>query len=322
MTQIRSIVVALSMAALPCIATAAQQDYPTRPIRMIVPYPPGGNADIVARLIGQKLGDRLGQQVVVDNRGGAGGLIGQEIAAKATPNGYTFTLVAVSHAVNPSLYKNLPYDSKRDFVPITLAVAVPNLLVVHPGLPAKSVPELISHAKSKPGALSYGSSGNGTSLHLAGELFKSLTGTDLVRVIYKGSALAAIDLFAGRIHLMFDVITTGLTNSRAGRVRALGVTSAKRSAAAPDIPAISEFVPGYASTGWQGFLAPRGTPPAIVGLLDENMKAILALPDVRERFLKMGAEPIGIGTTEFSAFIDAEMVKWAKVLKAAGIGMK
>lgn len=322
MTQLRSIVVALSVAALPCIATAAQQDYPTRPIRMIVPYPPGGNADILARLIGQKLGERLGQQVVVDNRGGAGGLIGQEIAAKAAPDGYTFTLVAVSHAVNPSLYKKLPYDSKRDFAPITLAVAVSNLLVVHPGLPAKSVPELISLAKSKPGSLSYGSSGNGTSLHLAGELFKSMTGTDVVRVVYKGSALAAIDLFAGRIHLMFDVITTGLTNSRAGRVRALGVTSAKRSAAAPDIPAISEFVPGYASTGWQGFLAPRGTPAAIVGLLDENIKAILALPDVRERFLKMGAEPIGIGTTKFAAFVDAEMAKWAKVLKAAGIGMK
>jgi len=251
MTQLRSIVVALSVAALPCIATAAQQDYPTRPIRMIVPYPPGGNADILARLIGQKLGERLGQQVVVDNRGGAGGLIGQEIAAKAAPDGYTFTLVAVSHAVNPSLYKKLPYDSKRDFVPITLAVAVSNLLVVHPGLPAKSVPELISLAKSKPGSLSYGSSGNGTSLHLAGELFKSMTGTDVVRVVYKGSALAAI-----------------------------------------------------------------------VGLLDENIKAILALPDVRERFLKMGAEPIGIGTTKFAAFVDAEMAKWAKVLKAAGIGMK
>jgi len=307
------------MAVLPSAAAAASQDYPVRPVRIIVPYPPGGNADIVGRLIAQKLGERLGQQVVIDNRGGAGGLIGQDIAAKATPDGYTITLVAVSHAVNPSLYKKLPYDSRRDFVPITLAVAVPNLLVVRPSLPVKSVAELIALAKSKPGSLSYGSSGNGTSLHLAGELFKSMTGTDMVRVVYKGSALAATDVFAGRIDLMFDVITTGLANSRAGRVRALGVTSAKRATVAPDIPAISEFVPGYASTGWQGFLAPRGTPAAIVGLLDKNIQAILAMPDVRARFLKMGADPVGIGTTELAAFIDNEMTKWARVLKAAGI---
>ena len=318
MRQIRLVAILIGIVIFPSIA-AAQKDYPSRPIRMVVPYAPGGNADIVGRIIGKRLGDLLGEQVVIDNRSGAGGIIGEDITAKATPDGYTFTLVAVSHAVNPSLYKKLPYDSERDFAPITLAVGVPNLLVVNPNLSAKSVPELIELAKSKPGVLSYGSSGNGTSLHLAGELFKSMTNVDIVRVVYKGSALAALDLFAGRIHLMFDVITTGLTNTRAGRVRAIGVTSEKRAAIAPDIPAISEFVPGYASTGWQGFLAPRGTPNAIVEMLDKNIKIILKTPEVRSQFIKMGADPIGIGTSEFKIYIDSERNKWAKVLSAAGI---
>jgi tripartite-type tricarboxylate transporter receptor subunit TctC len=302
-----------------CAAFAADPGYPSRPVRLVVPYPPGGNADIVARLIGGKLGEALGQQVIIDNRGGAGGLIGEAVAARANPDGYTLVLVAVSHVVNPSLHKALPYDAKRDFVPVAYAVSVPNLLVVHPALPAKSVRELISLAKSKPGELSYGSSGNGTSLHLAGELFNAMAGTDIVRVIYKGSVLAATDLFAGRIGLMFDVITTGLANARSGRVRALGVTSEKRAAISPEIPAISEFVPGYAATGWQGVLAPRGTSPAVVGMLNEKIRAILIEPSARDRFLAMGAEPAAMSPAEFGRFMDAEMTKWAKVLKAAGI---
>jgi len=300
-------------------AAAAAADYPVRPIRMIVPYPPGGNADIVARTIAQKLGESLGQQIVIDNRGGAGGLIGEELAAKAVPDGYTIALVAVSHAVNPALTRNLPFDPQRDFMPVTMAVSVPNLLVVHPQLPAQSVPELISLAKAKPGSLSYGSSGNGTSLHLAGELFKRMAGVDIVRIVYKGSALAATDLFAGRIHLMFDVITTGLTNTKAGRVRALGVTSPRRTPVAPDIPAIAEFLPGYATTGWQGILVPRGTPAPVVARLNKEIVSLLKAPEVRERFLAMGAEPAGSSPAEFGAFIRSETAKWTKLLHDAGI---
>ncbi len=302
-----------------CTTNSLGADYPARPIRMIVPFTPGGNADIVARTIAQKLSENIGQQVVVDNRGGAGGLIGEELAAKAAPDGYTIALVAVSHAVNPALHKNLPYDPQRDFAPITMAVSVPNLLVIYPQLPAKSVPELIALARAKPSSLSYGSSGNGASLHLAGELFKSMTGTDIVRIVYKGSALAATDLFAGRIHLMFDVITTGLTNSRAGRVRALGVTSPKRTPVALEIPAISEFIAGYAMTGWQGILAPRRTPEPVVALLNKHIVAILKSPEVRERFLAMGAEPVGNSPTEFNAFIKLEITKWARLLRDVGI---
>jgi tripartite-type tricarboxylate transporter receptor subunit TctC len=309
----------VTTALLAGLASGAGADYPSRPIRLIVPYPPGGNADIVARIIAQKLGENLGQQIVIDNRGGAGGLIGEELAAKAVPDGYTIALVAVSHAVNPGLHKNLPFDPQRDFAPITLAVSVPNLLVVHPQLPAKSVPELIALAKAKPGSLSYGSSGNGTSLHLSGELFKVMTGIDIVRVVYKGSALAATDLFGGRIHLMFDVITTGLANTKAARVRALGVTSPKRSPVAPEVPAIAEFVPGYATTGWQGFLAPRGTPAPIIGLLNKQIVAILKSPEISERMLAMGAETVGGSPAEFSAFIRVEMARWSALLRNAGI---
>jgi tripartite-type tricarboxylate transporter receptor subunit TctC len=315
----RFVLIQIAVASMLAIGAAAAADYPARPIRMIVPYPPGGNADIVARTIAQKLGESLGQQVVVDNRGGAGGLIGEELAAKAAPDGYTIALVAVSHAVNPALNKSLPYDPQRDFLPITMAVSVPNLLVVHPQLPAQTVPELVALAKAKPGALSYGSSGNGTSLHLAGELFKSLARVDIVRVVYKGSALAATDLFAGRIHLMFDVITTGLVNTRAGRVRALGITSPKRSPVAPDVPANAEFLPGYAMTGWQGLLAPRGTPVQVVALLNRHIVAILKAPDVRERFLAMGAEPSPSSAAEFAVFIKGETAKWTKLLHDAGI---
>lgn len=293
--------------------------YPTKPIRFIVAFPPGGNADMVARTIGQKLAERLGQQVVIDNRGGAGGIIGEDLAAKSAPDGYTIVLVAISHAVNPSLYKKLPYDAAKDFVPVALVVSVPNVLVVNALVPVKSVPELVALARAKPGHLNYASSGNGTSLHLAGELFKSMTGVDIVRVVYKGGALAATDLGAGQVQMMFAVITSGLSLAKTGRVRALGVTSAKRSAIAPDLPAISEFLPGYELSGWQGILAPAGTAAAIVTMLNVEIARILRMPDVQKRFRGAGAEPVGGTPDEFSAFLNSEVARWSRLLQSTGI---
>lgn len=301
-------------------SVAAQKSaYPTRPIRFIVPFPPSGGTDILARYIADKLTEGLGQQVVVDNRVGAGGILGEELAAKSAPDGHVIVLVAISHAVNPGLYKKLPYDTVKDFAPVGLLVSVPNILVVNPGVPVKSVPELIALAKAKPGALNYGSAGNGSSPHLAGELFKAMAGLEIVRVSYRGGALALTDLLGARIQLMFAVIPTGLPLAKTGRLRALAVTSAKRSAAAPDLPTISEFVPGYEFIGWQGVLAPAGTPKSIVATLNREMVKILHMPDARNRFSSEGFEVIGGTPEDFSAFLKSELVKWSKLLRDAGI---
>jgi len=302
-----------------CAAAVTAAEYPVRPIRMIVPFIAGGNADLTARVVSQKLSERLGQQIVVENQGGAGGIIGEGRAAKATPDGYTIVLVSIAHAVNPALYKKLPYDTQRDFAPITMATSVPNLLIVHAQLPAKTVPELIALAKAKPGSLSYGGTGKGASPQLAGELFTSMAGVDIVQIGYRGSADASRDLFSGQIHLMFAALPTGLASSRSGQVRALGVTSAKRSPVAPEIPAISEFVPGYEMVGWTGFLAPRGTPESVIALLNKHIAAILKSPDVRERFSAMGLEPVGNSPVDFNGFIKSEINKWARLMRDSGI---
>lgn len=300
-------------------AAAQKSAYPTRPIRFIVPFPPSGGTDILARHIADKLTQGLGQQVVVDNRVGAGGILGEDLAAKAAPDGYTIVLVAISHAVNPSLYKKLPYDAVKDFAPVGLLVSVANILVVTPGVPARSVPELIALAKAKPGALNYGSAGNGSSPHLAGELFKAVAGVEIVRVSYRGGALALTDLLGARIQLMFAVIPTGLPLAKAGRLRALAVTSAKRSAAAPDLPSISEFVPSYEFIGWQGVLAPAGTPKSVVATLNREIVKILHMPDARNRFASDGFEVIGGTPEDFSEFLKSELAKWSKLLRDAGI---
>ncbi len=299
---------------------AQAENYPSKPIRMIVPFSVGGTTDILARIIGQELTKAWGQQVIIDNRPGAGGNIGADLVAKSAPDGYTLVMGTVgTHAINASLYKKMPYDTVKDFAPITLVAAVPNVLVVHPAVPAKSVKELIEYAKANPGKLSFASSGNGTSVHLSGELFKAMAGVSMTHIPYKGSAPAIIDLMGGQVQLMFDNMPTALPHVKAGRLRALAVTSAKRSPAMPDLPTIAEAgVAGYEASSWFGVLAPAGTPSAIVTKLNGEIVRILGLPEIKERLLSQGAEPVGNSPEQFAAHITAEMAKWGNVVKASG----
>lgn len=296
-------------------------DYPVRPIRLIVAYPAGGNADLIARIIAQKMLEGLGQRLVVDNRGGAGGIIGESIAAKSEPDGYTILFVSLSHAVNPALHKKLPYDTINDFVPVALAASVPNVLVVHTSVRASSVPELIALAKANPGQLNYAAS-LGTSLHVSGELFKSMAGVDIVTVFYKSGGLAATDLEAGRVQMAFSAVTTAMSLVEGGRLRALAITSAKRSPALPALPAMSEFLPGYELTGWLGILAPSGTPPAIVARLNSEIVKAVRTRDVQERLRSRGADPVSSTPEEFSGFVKSEVAKMAQLLSRAGIRPK
>ena len=306
-------------AALLAPLAAQAQDYPARPVRVVVPFPPGGGTDIVARLVTQKLGERLGANFVIDNRSGAGGTIGTEIVAKSPPDGYTLAVVSGSHAINPSLYRKLGYDAARDFAPVTLIVSGPGLLVVHPSVPAKTVKELIAVAKARPGQLHYASAGNGTPPHLAAELFKTMTGVNMVHVPYKGNTFAFTDLVAGQVSVSFPTIPSALPLVRSGRLRALAVTSARRSAVLPDVPTIAESgVPGYDSASWFGMLAPAGTPAAITTKLQQETARILQLPDIRKRFLDQGLDPVGDTPQEFAAFIGVEIAKWSKVVAASG----
>ena len=299
---------------------AHAEAYPSKPITMIVPFPAGGTTDILARAIGQELFKTLGQQVIVDNRPGAGGNIGSALVAKAAPDGYTLLMGTVgTHAINASLYAKMPYDTVKDFAPITQVAAVPNILVVNPTLPVKSVKELIAYAKANPGKLNFASSGNGTSIHLSGELFKTMAGVDMTHIPYKGSAPALTDLLGGQVNLMFDNMPSALPHVKAGKLRALAVTSGKRSPAAPDLPTIEEAgVPGYEASSWFGVLAPAGTPPDIVNKLNAEIVRILKTPEMKERLSSQGAEPVGSSPGEFAAHIKAEMAKWAKVVKESG----
>ncbi|MGZ9077345.1 MAG: tripartite tricarboxylate transporter substrate binding protein [Burkholderiales bacterium] len=287
-------------------------------MRFVVAFPPGGNADLVARLVGQKLSEALGRTFVIDNRGGAGGVIAEEVTSRSAGDGYTILLVSLAHVVNPTLNKKLAYDPLRDLIPVSLVASVPNVLVVHRSLPAQSVPELIALAKSKPGALNYASS-HATSLHMAGELFKAMAGVDIVNVNYKSGGLAVPDLESGRVEMAFSVMTTAVQMLKNGRVRALGVTSAKRSLVLPDLPAIAEFVPGYELTGWQAILAPAGTPPAIVNTLSGEIAKIMRAPDVRARLVSLGADPIGSTAEEFTAFRKTEFAKITRLAAKAGL---
>lgn len=314
-----SVAAGLLLFALSGAVGAADLAYPVKPIRFIVPFPPGGNADAIARPLADKLNERWGQQVIIDNRGGAGGVIGETLAAQAVPDGHTILYVSIAHAVHRSLYKKLPYDPVKDLEPVVLAVSVPNMLVVHQSVAARSVPELIELAKARPGQLNYGSSGNGTSQHLAGELFKRQAGVDIVRVAYKGSALAGVDFLAGRLEMMFDVITSSVRYVATGRVRALGITSVKRSSLFPNVPAIAEFVPNYELIGWQGVLVPAKTPPATIKKLNDALVSILKSKEIQDKFTSIGAEPVGGTPQEFKALIAKEVVKWERILKQAGI---
>ena len=295
------------------------QEYPAKAIRVVVPFPPGGGTDLMARSVMQKLGETLGTTVVIDNRGGAGGSIGSEIVAKSPADGYTLLIISGAHAINPSIYPKLPYDSVRDFAPVTMFTSGPALLVVHPSVPAKSVKELIALAKSRPGQLNYASAGIGTPPHLSGELFKTMAGVDMVHVPYKGNGPAYTDLIGGQVTVMFPNVSTATAHVRAGKLRALAVTTKNRTAIAPELPTISEAgVPGYDVSSWYGLLAPAGTPPAVVSKLQREIARVLRLPDVSEKLTSQGLDLVGNTPDEFAAIIKSEIVKWAKVAKASG----
>ena len=298
----------------------AAQAYPAKPIRIIVPFPPGGIADLFARVIGQKFNETWGQPGVVENRPGAGGNIGAELVAKSAPDGYTLVTGSIgTHAVNVSLFSKLPFDPIRDFAPVSLAIGAPNVLVVHPSLPVKSVKELIALAKARPGQIAYASAGHGTAAHLSGELFKSMAKVDLVHVPYKGNVPAITDLLAGQTSLLFATMPTVLPQVQAGRLRALAVASSSRSPAAPQLPTIAEVLPGFSVTNWIGFFAPAGTPRDVVLKLNGEVARIMQAPDIQKRLLAEGAKFTPWTPDQFAAFVKAEMTKWAKVVKDAGI---
>ena len=306
--------------ALPCDGVYAQ-NYPSRPIRLVVPYPPGGPLDIMARAIGQKLTEAWNQAVVVDNRPGAGGNIGADLVAKSPADGYTLLMGAVAtHAINPSLYGRLPYDPVKDFAPVALVAQVPNILVVNPSVPVRSVKELIDLARARPGYLNFGSGSTGSTGHLAGELFNTMAGVRMVHIPYKGGAPAMTDLLAGQVQLMFDNLANALPNVRAGRLRALAVTTLARSPAMPDLPTIAESgLPGFDLTTWFGLMVPAGTPTEIVSRLNAEIVRALNAKDMRERLEKMGAGPPADNTpAHFAAFIRAEAAKYAKVVRDSG----
>ena len=301
-------------------AAIAQDKYPTRPIRIVVPQSAGGSTDLVARLAAQKLGEAFGQTVVVDNRPGAGSIIGTDLVAKAAPDGYTLLVVASSITINPSLHKKLPFDPVRDLAPITMVSAFPNMLAVHPAFPVKTVQDLINLAKAKPGTINYGSSGTGTGTHLSAELFKYMTGVNMVHGPYKGGGPAVTALLGGEVQLNFATIPSVLPHTRSGKLRAVAVTTAKRSPAAPDVPTIAEGgVPGYDHGPWNGMLAPAKTPRPIVARLNAEMVKAAHSPEMKSVLQHEGAEPVGNSPEEFEKIIKSETAKWAKVIQAAGI---
>jgi tripartite-type tricarboxylate transporter receptor subunit TctC len=307
--------------ALGVALDAAAQPYPAKSIRFIVPFPPGGSADILARAIGQKAGEGLGQSVVVENRPGAGTAIGAEALAKSAPDGYAIMIGTVSsHAINPALNPKLPFDPVKDFTPVSLVASIPFAMIVHPSVPAKTVQEFVALARAKPGTLNYSSAGSGTSNHLAGELLKSMAGIDIVHVPYKGSAPALNDLISGQVALMFDLVLTAAPHVKSGAVRGLAVTGAKRSSALPDLPTVAESgIPGYEVSAWFGIFAPAGVPQPVVQRLNAEFVKALREPDLRQRLASQGAEPLTSTPDEFAAYLRAEIDKWAKVVKAAGM---
>jgi tripartite-type tricarboxylate transporter receptor subunit TctC len=307
----------LGCAALP----AAAQAYPAKPIRIVVPFPPASGADVLARAVGTKLTERSGQQVLVDSRPGASGVIAAEIVAKAPPDGYTLMLgTSSSHAINVSTRENLPYDPLRDFSAVSLVARMPMLVMAHPSVPVSNARELIAFVRARPGQLTFATAGNGTTAHLSGELFKSMARVDIVHVPYRGSPQAMLDAVAGQVSLAIGPILTGLPQVTAGKLKALAVTTAARSSSAPEVPTLAESgVPGYESTLWYGLFAPAGTPREVVGRLSGEVVAILGLSDVRGSLQQQGAEPAGNSPDAFTAFVKSEIAKWATVVKSSGL---
>jgi len=314
--------VATAAVALTTIHAGAQgaASYPGKPIKIVVPFPPGGATDILARAIGFELQKTWGQSVIIENKPGAGGNTGADLVAKSVPDGYTLIMGTVgTHAINMSLYAKMPYDAVKDFEPVVLVAGVPNLLVVHPSVNAKNVSELTALAKAQPGKLNVASSGNGTSIHLAAELYKQMAGVDIVHVPYKGSSPAVADLLGGQVQMMFDNMPVSLPHVKAGKLRALAVTSMTRSSALPDVPTMDEEgLKGFNATSWFGLLAPAGTPRDIVAKLNAASVKALASAEMRERLAAQGADPVGNTPDQFAAFIKAEIDKWAKIVKASG----
>jgi tripartite-type tricarboxylate transporter receptor subunit TctC len=310
----------LAAMTMPALAAESAQNYPSKPIRLVVPFTPGGSTDILARVIGMKLTEAWGRQVVIDNRPGAGGNIGVDLVAKSPADGYTLVMGHIgTFGVNPTLYPKLPYDPIRDFQPITLVALVPNMLSVNPALPAKSVKELLALAKAKPGTINFGSGGNGSAAHLAGEYFKLMSKTEITHIPYRGTSPAVTDLIAGQIQMIITGVPPTLNFVKTGKLRALAVATSKRLPLLPDLPTISEAgVPGYEATQWYGVLAPAGTPKPIVAKLNAEMAKAIKGPDVREKLAADAAEPVGNSPEEFGAFIKKEIARWAPVIKASG----
>jgi len=300
-------------------APASAQTYPVKSIRIISPFSPGGGNDTICRIVAQKLVERVGKQVLVENRAGANGIIGTEIAARAAPDGYTIVLIPSGHAVNASLRKKLPYDSIRDFTAITMVGSSPLVLVVHPAVPARSVKDLVALSKARPGQLTYGSAGVGSSGHLAGAQFGTLTGTNMVHVPYKGMALAMTDLISGQIFLAFATSLSSVPHVRSGRLRALATTGVKRSAVLGNLPTVAETVPGYEATLWYGFVGPAGIPPEIVRRLNSEIVAVLGMPDVRQRLASQGLDVEPSTPEAFAALLKNDLARWAKVVQRAGL---
>jgi tripartite-type tricarboxylate transporter receptor subunit TctC len=310
---------AAGSAALPAVARFAfAQTYPSRPVRLIVPFGPGGGTDIVARLIGQWLSERLGQQFVIENRPGAGGNLGTEAVVRAVPDGYTLALIGAPSAINATLYDKLPFNFIRDVAPVAIIVRFPNVMVVNPSVPAKTVPEFIAYARANPDKLNMASPGNGSTPHVAGELFKMMSGVNMVHVPYRSVAAGMTDMLSGQVQVTFGTTASTLEYIRAGTLRALAVTTAARADALPELPAIAEFVPGYEASAWFGAGAPRNTPPDIVNKLNNDINACLADPKLKARIADLGGIAITGSPADFGKLIAAETEKWAKVVKFSG----
>jgi len=306
--------------ALPAVSRIARaQTYPSRPVRLIVTTPAGGSPDIIARLIGQWLSERLGQPIVVDNRSGASGNIGTEIVVRAPPDGYTLLMALSLNAINGALYDNLPFNFIRDTAPVASIASIPLVMEVNPSVPAKTVPEFIAYAKANPGKINMASGGNGSPLHVAGELFKMMAGVDMVHVPYRGEALALPDLISGQVQLLFGVMPASLGYIRAGKLRALAVTTAKRQEPLPDVPTVGEFLPGFEARGWYGIVVPKATPTEIVEKLNKEVNAALVDPNMKKRLTDLGAAVFAGSPADFGKFIADEINKWRKVVKFVGI---
>src|SRR3954471_23982131 len=311
-------IAAPAVAALAAMQPAHALDYPTRPVRLVVGFPPGGSADIVARIVAQALTERMGQSFIVENKPGAGSNLGTETVARAEPDGYTLMADSVSNAINPTLYKKLNYDQLKDLIPVASIDVVPNVMDINIDLPVKTVPEFIAYAKSNPDKISMGSGGIGSSPHVAGELFKMTTGVDMLHIHSRGAALATADLLGGRIQVLFDTLPAAVANIRAGKIRALAVTSKKRAETLPDVPAMNEFVPGYEADSFHGISAPKGTPREIVDKLNREINAALADPKLKARLAELGAE-VFTGTPEdYGRYLKGEIERWAKVIEFSG----